>query len=45
MAELVRAERKETRKIRIHNMLSQAAWYFKNVIEEKQKNGDESGIT
>jgi hypothetical protein len=45
MVELIKAQRKETRKILIHNMLSQAAWYFKKVIEEKQENGDESGIT
>jgi hypothetical protein len=45
MVELVRATVNRTRKIRIHNMLSQAAWYFKTVIEEKQKNGDEVGIT
>ncbi len=45
MVELVKANVKETRKIRIHNMLSQAAWHFKNVIEDKQNNGEESGIT
>src|ERR1700710_3156729 len=45
MIDLVKAQVKETRKIRIHNMLSQGAWHFKNVIEEKEKNGDESGMT
>jgi hypothetical protein len=40
-----KAKRKDTRYIRVHNMLSQAGWYFKTVIEEKQKNNDEVGVT
>lgn len=45
MTELIKANVKETRKIRIHNMLSQAAWYFKEIIEEKQKKDDIVGMT
>jgi hypothetical protein len=44
MSDLVKANVKETRKIRIHNILSLAAWHFKQVIEDKQKNGD-TGIS
>lgn len=44
MVELIKAAVKETRKIRIHNLLSQAAWHFKQVIEDKQKTGG-TGIT
>jgi hypothetical protein len=44
MADLIKAKVKETRKYRVHNTLSQAAWHFKQVIEDKQKNGG-TGIT
>ncbi len=44
MVDLVRATVEESRKIRIHNDLSQAAFHFKKAIEEKQKN-DGVGIT
>jgi hypothetical protein len=44
MKELMKGTAKETSKVRIHNDLANAAFYFKNIIVDKQKNGGE-GIT
>jgi DNA-directed RNA polymerase subunit N (RpoN/RPB10) len=39
MVELVKATVQEKRQVNIHNDLSNAAFYFKNIIVEKQKSG------
>jgi hypothetical protein len=44
MADLVKATLQEKRNVNIHNDLANAAFWFKNIIVEKQKNGG-PGIT
>jgi hypothetical protein len=44
MIQLKKGEAKDTAKVRIHNDLANAAFYFKNIIVDKQANGSE-GIT
>jgi hypothetical protein len=44
MKQLVQGTATEATKIRIHNDLANAAFFYKNIIEDKQKNGGE-GIT
>ena len=44
MKELVKGKATETAKVRIHNDLANAAFYFKNIIAEKRENGG-GGIT
>jgi hypothetical protein len=42
MKQLVKGTATETGKVRIHNDLANAAFYFKNIIVDKRKNGGES---
>jgi hypothetical protein len=44
MKQLMKGTATETSKVRIHNDLANAAFYFKNIIVDKQKNGGQ-GIT
>src|SRR5215470_1745254 len=44
MKQLIKGTATETSKVSIHNDLANAAFYFKNIIVDKQKNGGE-GIT
>jgi hypothetical protein len=39
MIQLANGTAAETAKVRIHNDLANAAFYFKNIITDKQKNG------
>jgi hypothetical protein len=44
MAQLMKGTAEDTAEVRIHNDLANAAFYFKNIIADKQNNGGE-GIT
>ena len=44
MKQLAKGTATETAKVRIHNDLANAAYYFKNIILEKRQNGG-AGIT